>query len=300
MRQKLISFLLKCLEKITGKVFLYFNRQTVQDFGKTAVKSVFGFWYAGNVLDPNDIAYGILNNGLVEKDETNLVIKILKHINTEKEGIFFYDIGANTGYYGILAAFLGKGKVQTFSFEPVKEYFDCLNENIRLNRLEKEARSFNYALSDTGGKKVFYLAGLGSTLSHDFLGSKDAPQRQVETKRLDDVFSREALLAPDFVKIDVEGHELPVLKGARETLRSTLPVLFVEILRSFAGGDNPNYLDTFNFLSELGYQPYYLEKGKLVAFNPSDGPEGVKMFLFLHPQKHAELINFLITNKVSL
>jgi len=91
----------------------------------TADKSDMGFWYSGNVINSNDIAYGILRNGKVEVEETNLVLKILNQLSISQT--VFYEIGANSGYYGILAAYFGKGSVSTFSFEPLDEFPDKRN-----------------------------------------------------------------------------------------------------------------------------------------------------------------------------
>lgn len=94
-----------------------------------AVKSMDGFWYCGNVYDMADIAYGISINGLAEKEETFLVQKILKQLPKD---YVFLDIGANTGYYGIMSAFLYP-ESKTFSFEPIKNHYDSIRESAYLN-----------------------------------------------------------------------------------------------------------------------------------------------------------------------
>lgn len=112
---KLFNFFIKFLEKIINKKIVYYSKNENNLLGRTAVKSSFGFWYVGDVLDTADISYGILNKGLVEKNETNLVVKILNKL-TEERNICFYDIGANTGYYGIMAGYLGSGKIRKVLF----------------------------------------------------------------------------------------------------------------------------------------------------------------------------------------
>src|SRR3989344_1485077 len=112
----------------------------------TAVKSDLGFWYAGNVFDSSDIAYGVFRNGLVEEMETNLVVRVLNTISEAVNGLHFYDIGANSGYYGILAAFLGKDKTKTFSFEPLKEYVNLIKDSVDINHLENSVKLFTTAI----------------------------------------------------------------------------------------------------------------------------------------------------------
>ena len=87
-----------------------------------AVKSKAGFWYAGNLYDTGDIAYGIAANGQVEQDETILVQRILKQLPSDYN---LLDIGANTGYYVIMSAYMYPSS-KTYSFEPIKHHCDLI------------------------------------------------------------------------------------------------------------------------------------------------------------------------------
>jgi len=213
---KLFNFFIKFLEKIINKEVIYYSKNENNALGKTAVKSSLGFWYVGNVLDATDISYGILNNGVVEKDETNLVVRILRKLIKDKN-ICFYDVGANTGYYGVMAGYLGKGKIQCYSFEPIKEYCDCLQESIRLNHLENVVKVFNIGLGNKNSKEDLYLSGSGSSFSKDFSRKINIPKRTVEIRKLDDIIQEKNLEKPDFIKIDVEGYEYNVLLGGERT-----------------------------------------------------------------------------------
>lgn len=290
MLKKLFHIFLEFLGRAINKKIIYYSRNENNDLGKTAVKSAFGFWYVGNVLDYPDIAYGILNNGLVEKEETILTRKILSELLKEKKEIYFYDIGANTGYYGIMAAHLGEGKIKCYSFEPLKEYCDCLWESIRLNRFDDVTKVLNFALGNENGQKSLYLDGSGSSFSHEFVGSGDLSQKMVEVKRLDDVILSEKLALPDFIKIDVEGFELEVLKGGERIIKGALPVIFVEIAYSLKNLGrnfvNENYNQTMDFLNRLGYKILCLDDDKLIELGNTYKTEGVRMFLCLHPEKH--------------
>lgn len=289
MKQKIFISFLKLLEKIAGKKLVYYSNRGV-GFGKTAVKSSFGFWYAGDVLDMADIAYGIVNNGAVEKEETDLVAKILKLLMKQKDDICFYDIGANSGYYGILAAYLGRGKIKCYSFEPQMEYFNCLKESIYLNRLEGVMAPFNLALSDKDGEVDIYGGGSGASLEKSFLGAGDFPKRKIKIEKLDDLAKKENLESPDFVKIDVEGHELSVLRGAESVIKNSLPIMFIEIAyslkeigRNFV---NENYCEIMDFIRDFGYEIFCQDSGKLVKVENEFRRNGVRMFLCLHREKH--------------
>src|SRR5437868_6988715 len=104
--QTIVLMVLKFLEKISGKRFLYLPKGR-KVAGKTAVKTEEGFWYVGDVTDTHDLAYGILYHGRVEAEETGLVKAVMQKMLNAQIELNFFDIGAHTGYYGIMAVFLG-------------------------------------------------------------------------------------------------------------------------------------------------------------------------------------------------
>ncbi len=120
MIRKIILYIINILEKFFKKRILIVERTPFLPHN-TAALSEYGFWYVGNVFDMSDISYGIAEKGSVEHEETRLVIKILNKLS-QSVNISFYDIGANSGYYGILSAFLYKNKIKVYSFEPLLEY----------------------------------------------------------------------------------------------------------------------------------------------------------------------------------
>jgi len=283
--KKFLYYIIRLLEKIINKKILFINKNSKSlDLQNSAVKSKFGFWYVGNVFDSSDIAYGIANNGLVEKDETELVQKILNKLILEKN-ITFYDIGANTGYYGILAAFLDKQKIKTYSFEPLIEYVNCINESALLNHLDN-IKVFNFALGNENKSKQIQLAGSGSSLDTNFLDNPNLQTREIQVRKLDDLILENNLSLPDFIKIDVEGYEYEVLQGCLETIKKSQPILFIEIAYSLKSLRrkfvNIKFEDTFNLLTSLGYKPYYLNNANLIQFSTKNKPDGVNMYLFLH------------------
>ena len=294
MRQ-IFLFFLRTLSSLSGKKIVYFPQGNY--LGRTAAKSSYGFWYVGDVLDSSDLSYGVLYSGTIEKEESNLVEKIL-NILFKNGSVNFYDIGANTGYYGIMAAWLGKSKAQVYSFEPQHKFVACLKESAKINHLIDNIKIFENGLGSENTSAIFHLAGSGSSLDASFLENKKLPTEKIDVKKLDDVITNENLNAPDFIKIDVEGFEYKVLQGGERTIKNSLPVLFIEIAYSLKTiGRNfihPDYNDIFNFLKNFGYQPYLLREGKLEFYNPENQLDGVHMFLFLQENKHANLIKQLV------
>jgi FkbM family methyltransferase len=287
--KKIIKYGIEIANRVLkDKRIFYYSPNEHNGFGKTAVKTKFGFWYVGNVLDQRDIACGILKYGLVEPGETTLTLKIYEYLKQKGKPTIF-DIGANTGYYGLLAAHFFDNNVDVFSFEPVKEYSDCIKESSIMNGFDKSIHVCNFALSNTDGSGQIYVWGTCSSLDKDF-NNKDLPSQTIQLKKLDDFAVN---IAPDFIKIDTEGHELATLEGGVETIRKSKPILFVEIIerlkmRNFV---NKNYTKTVQLLLDMGYDAYLFRDGTLEKRNGANPPlEGVYMHLFVHKEKHREFI----------
>lgn len=267
----------KIFEKISKKRLLYITPNTHNSLGSTAVRSVYGFWYVGNVFDSADIAYGIAQNGTIEPPDTKLVDTILEKISRTVTPVV-YDIGANTGFYGVLAAYKFNSRVE--SFEPVSEHVACIEETKRLNRLDT-LHTHTIALGESEANLELSLAGSGSTLISDFLGdATHTEKRIVPIKPLDSL----NLPAPHFIKIDVEGFEYQVLKGATKTITENLPICFIEISNTFTKRNfkNPHFDETISFFTNRGYTVWRNETN-LLPFNKKDIPDGVSMYLFIPP-----------------
>lgn len=269
--QKTFSLISRLFEKITGKKLFYLTPNKHNALGKTAVWCELGFWYVGDVYDSADIAYGISQNGLVEKDDTELVVKIL----SEFVNPVVYDIGANTGYYGILAA--TKFAATVHSFEPIPEHIACIKESSRINGVKDIVFTHALALGSKEESLELSLSGSGSTLIKNFLGEASFPTLKVTVKTADSL----NLPAPHFIKIDVEGYEWEVLQGAQKTIKNYKPICFIEIAKTFSERNfvHKNWDDIINFFQELDYK---------IQRNTSDGlieltdniPNGVHMYLF--------------------
>lgn len=248
----------------------------------TAAKSKYGFWYCGDVYDTSDIAYGIMRNGLVEKNETELVLKILKQLS---EDFYMLDIGANTGYYGILTSYLFP-KSNVYSFEPIKKHCEMINESIKINNI-KNLHINQIALGYKEEVNVdIYNAGSGTSLIKGFTKS-DEGITKVNIRTLDSLSDNNQINKIDFIKIDVEGFELQVLKGGEKIIRKNKPILFVEICHTKDGDGklfiNNNFHQTIEFIESIGYKTYILDKENLNEFNNKSIPnKGVWMFLFVN------------------
>lgn len=132
----------------------------------------------------------------------------------------FWDVGANVGFYSLLAANLvGSGRV--FAFEPVPRNLAYLRKHLALNRATN-VEILEVAVSDRIGTSSFVLEGTGSMGHLAGEGSLTVP-----TTTLDALVEQGKVLPPDCVKMDIEGAELLALRGATDTFRRFHPVLFL-------------------------------------------------------------------------
>lgn len=139
-----------------------------------------------------------------------------------------WDLGSHYGIYSIgLARRVGPGG-EVAAFEPNPLSFKRLHTHRRLNGLAN-LKLFQAAVSDVAGSSELFTYGeLESTFTHlryDGESGVGGQPIKVATVRLDDLVRAGALRAPDFIKIDVEGHGHRACAGARETIARKRPVV---------------------------------------------------------------------------
>ena len=152
--------------------------------------------------------------GFNEVKKRNLFTKIVH------KGNIVFDIGANVGSYTILSSILVGQKGKVLAFEPMPENMKYLKNHITLNQLDN-VQTFEMAVSDYCGTARFDAAADRVLCSISVNGNLI-----VQTTTIDAV-SREQSLFPDCIKIDVEGGEAAVLRGARQVLKNYRPIVFV-------------------------------------------------------------------------
>lgn len=177
--------------------------------------------------------------------------------NFFREGDVYYDIGANVGAYALVAAKSFQGKVRVYAFEPGFPTFKQLCTNVVLNDCQGSITPLQVALSDQTGIAVLNYSSLvpGSALhalgeAFDYKGDKFRPvvKQSVLAFALDDLIRQFLLPPPTHIKLDVDGIELSILKGAEKTLSSAaLKSVLVEILE----GD-PHSAEVVSLLERSG------------------------------------------------
>ena len=170
-------------------------------------------------------------------------------------GMSLFDIGSHFGIFSLAAAHVG-GKA--LAVDPSLEALRMVNVQARLNNWSDRIRTIRAAASDNSGGIDMLAAGVLS--DHYFVVSQG--RSQSELTHLDTVTVDELSLKfgpPSHLKIDVEGYEAAVLRGARATLKNSAPLLFLELHNEIVtsnGGDRNAALDE---LSNSGYQVFGLD-----------------------------------------
>ena len=176
------------------------------------------------------------------------------------------DIGANNGLYSY---YLARHLDAIKAFEPQPALCDMLRD---WNHAKVE--TFNFGLSDKSGTMTLHvpkdsmekeLAPLAS-----FRKLPNSIEYQVPVRRLDDFNFKDV----GFIKIDVEGHEAEVLRGALKTIHDNKPILLVEIEQRHL--ERP-IADSLREIEGLGYAGFFLKAGELVnicefSFNIHQNP----------------------------
>ncbi len=180
-----------------------------------------------------------------------------------RDGDVFLDVGANIGLYSVYAA-LRRPSARVAALEPEFANLHLLRDNIVANRLTDRVSAFAVALGATSGIGYLRVHDLtpGAALHTTTAPSPDvappACREGVAIMALDD-FCRETGLAPNLVKIDVDGAEAEILEGAAETLRS--PALrSVLIEASEDGATRARCADLLQDAGLLNVLPYDLSR----------------------------------------
>lgn len=186
----------------------------------------------------------IANLNFAEREELDHVKQYIK------PGSVIADIGANIGNHTLyFAHYLSPLKIH--SFEPQKTMFDILSKNCELNQLQDKVQLYNYCLGEREAVACLNTydlknaGGASFTISDSSSGYKMITLDSLKLDRL------------DFMKVDVEGYELNVLKGSEEAIKRCRPVIWCEALTEAHKNSLKQYLKTLgysmSFLSETNY-----------------------------------------------
>lgn len=219
----------------------------VETVGEHILKTIHGFSLKINPSLDKGVELSLYETGTYEKGLLLLLNDFLK------PGSCFIDVGANIGLMSVYASQLVGNKGKVISFEAHPETFNWLKFNIELNK-NHNIEAHNFALGSEPSQMLIYdnwqVNRGGASLIVKDENSNSFP---VDVKRLDDSLSKEII--PAVIKVDVEGFELEVLKGARQTIVDFKPILVIEI--SSLRTNHHENSELLDFIEDFGCYQFY-------------------------------------------
>lgn len=217
----------------------------------------------GEMIDSNVLLLG--------GHEPRTMTTVRRHVSN---GSTAFDIGANAGYYTLPLAQMVGPSGHVYAFEPTGWAYEKLQVNLGLNDFGNVCTE-QLALADSQDEREVSSSETAFTASWPLTGRRqERPGEVVRFVKLDHYVQDKNLDAVDFVKIDVDGFELRVVRGAVETLRKFRPPVLIEIGKATEAeiGDDP--VELVRLLERLGYD-FYDEQGETRYASPREVLEAI-------------------------
>lgn len=192
-----------------------------------------------------------------------------------------FDIGANAGYYSLIAAPLVGPEGRIYAFEPAAEQFRRLKDNATRNGFS-QILPFKLALCDRVGEAVLHLDDEFNTGSASLrpAGARNIRDEIVKCTTLDDFVESKQVDRIDVMKIDVEGCELAVLRGGQRALDRLRPILLIEVKEHHQRLAGFSSKELYDQLIAQDYRPYRIHAH--ARLSPIDEPEDGILIAFRH------------------
>ncbi len=172
----------------------------------------------------------------------------------------FVDVGANVGWFTLLASTIVGEMGRIYAFEPRAETGDYLEKTVMLNGLRDQVTVYRYGLADAEGQGFLNWAkntdNPGGTFLTDRIPSEGMEAQPVTFRPLDEL----RLQRLDFMKVDVEGAEMRVFRGAQATLERCRPVILSELSPGMLERGSGAHTDAFfTFFEQIGYRCFTID-----------------------------------------
>ena len=266
--KKQFFLIIKQFFKLSHNIYKHLTFKGIFEV-KISSDSNFKIMHYGYYLE-NEIFWNGINEGF-EKESIKLWVKLCSFSNN------IIDIGSNTGIYSLVAKAVNRVS-NVYAFEPVERVFNKLEANCKLNNYQ--INCYNLALSNKDGEAIFYDTLAEHTYSVTINSTEQNKDLLTKVKtpimKLSSFVERNKIKGVDLIKIDVETHEVEVIKGYIQFIKKELPALLIEIIRDKVA------IGIENLIKELDYHYF--------AINEKTGPIKVDSLL------KREGYNFLICN----
>lgn len=231
-------------------------KKLIPDFADDlTVKTKHGYIFKINPLTDKGIERKIYEFGVYEEG----TLWCFNHIINRNDVVF--DVGANIGLTAIHASRLTGRNGKVFAFEPLVSTYDLLLENLKHNNV-KNVIPINSALSDDDGVGfIFENLHINRGAASLIKNSKTAG-KEVKKEKLDNFIKNFDIENIDFLKVDIEGSEIPMLKGSMQYFTTPKkPIICIEFSREVKSDYNADML--YYILKEkFRYDIYKQKNGK--------------------------------------
>lgn len=251
--------------------FIKGRSRIVQAYGKrfTMKNGYIARLFNGNKIELHPtqfVSKSILLFGVFEPQEAFWFDK------TVKPGMTVIDIGANIGQYTLLAAERIGNSGRVISFEPADDNFDILQRNVEMNGFGDRVQLIKNAVGSSIGICEFVLAtdGGSNSIYQKSTNQSTVKRINVPCVTLDSIFMSQDFDRVDLIKIDAEGADFEVIKGAQKTLKKYHPVLFVEFAERVLIKFGTTPIEMLRFLRQLGYEAHIFTRGGLRLLRDGD------------------------------
>jgi FkbM family methyltransferase len=212
---------------------------------------------------------------------TGILMDILKNDEV------FFDVGANLGQYIIRIKRKFKNGVKIYAFEPVLNNYNILSDHISKNYKNVEIEQ--YAVSDEDGVAVLYIP-LIDNIEIDYENRKmyysKFVKQYIQKITIDNYVSAKNICRIDYLKVDTEGNDERVIKGALKSINKFKPIIFCEDMES---------QETLAILNKLGYIRYLMNKKYKISVFSETKTEGYfkDLVIFIPEEKLNIFVNHL-------
>lgn len=190
-------------------------------------------------------------------------------------GGVIYDIGAHFGYLTKEFATAHNGDIRVIAFEPSPYCLSILHLNVRsLKNVLVVAIALGSQMKEGVLKTPLKRKGLLGIGRAQLDGTIDRPHKtqKVEVLTLDEYCARNDVPPPHLLKVDVEGGELDIIKGANNLIKAHHPIWYLEIVEAYTANYGYTPQDLFALMFEYGYKAYKMDAdGNLHATPHYDG-----------------------------
>ena len=158
-------------------------------------------------------------------------LKLMDELKPNRTDLVIMDVGANFGFLSLVWAQTIANRGQVYAFEPNPKVYSSFCKSVQNNNLENIIHVEHKAVGKTEGTVELFLSPTTSNVNPDVNTMDSIPPNHtmVDMTTIDAFLKNKGLTTCDLIKIDVDGIELHILEGSKQTIKACQPIFVVEI-----------------------------------------------------------------------